>query len=385
MRYLQAFRQLILGAIFLCSVTSQQANALSIVLDSGQCMNLNLGGCFNYSGDCGLFLGGSFLYWTACQNHLDYAVDDTDDFDDVEVIGPGHRHFLDYNNDFGYRVWIGTRWGDCWSLRLVYTHFDIEARDSVDRTDKEGIFLRPTMFHPASSLKIYQDNSNVFHTGRADKANGTNHLNYDVLDALVSKPCCLCDAFLFRPYFGVRYLWLDQKLRVSYEGQDFQPKPNEGRVIFDSEYDGIGLHIGTYYDVDLCNCFGLYFDFGGSLIAGEASNHHKETYWRETLSHERVDIDVKECECSCLPGYNLGLGLTYENTICGCWCFIARIGYEMNHWFNTPRLPRYHGSFDVDAPGGVTGDKVFNPGVYSGANGGNILFHGLTIDGEIHF
>lgn len=295
--------------------------------------------------DCGFFAGADLLIWTTYQNELDYAVDSVDG----TGLPDGKNHFVDYDWDVGYRITAGYRWGcDGWDVRAVYTYFHNKGSNSASADN--GDDLKASLFHP----EIGDDD--------AEDAKARVSIDYDVLDFLFSRPYFVSCTHIVRPFFGLRALWLNNKLHVTYEGENFGTGSGAGIVDWKADWEGAGLHAGIEYNLHFNKCLTFYSNFAGSLLAGENRSRLKHLGGSD-------EVDVKEKQCTGLPGYQLSSGITYETMWCD-YCFVLNAGYEMTHWFNLPQVRHYD-------------DK--NQGSSTTGSHGQILNHGVTINANVYF
>lgn len=213
----------------------------------------------------------------------------------------------------------------------------------------------------------------------AEKASASNSLDYDVLDVHISRPFCISETLIARPYFGIRALWMNQTLRAKYIGGESNGESPgligedvPRKVKFNSDWEGAGLHAGMESNVHLCSYFSLYGNVSGSILAGRNSSHNKQTGFDsgDEESNKKILLDIKEREYTALPGYHIGGGLNWETEWCDR-CFVINVGYEMTQWLHTPQIRRYNGEE------GSVGS--------TSANSGNILLHGLTVNVDLYF
>jgi len=329
--------------------------------------------------DCGFFGGADFLYWTVYQANLDYAVDGRDGALSPSVfedggLGPGKMHFMDYDWDSGFRIIAGWRFGcDGWDARAIYTYIHSKASGSATANDITGSgvqLLEATLL----SADVASNAQN------AEEASARNCLEYDVLDVLLSRPFCISETLIARPYLGVRAVWMHQSLRAKYQGGEIQSPTSSPvfisddprEVKFNSDWEGAGLRAGVETSIRLCGCFSLYGDISGSILAGRNCSHNKQTGFESGggASDKQIILDIKEKECTALPGYQIGAGINWETEWCDT-CIVLNLGYEMTQWLHTPQIRRYNG--ETQHVGSTS------------ANSGNILLHGLTLNANVYF
>ncbi len=316
--------------------------------------------CFSMGETCStlrkshLFFGAEALYWTVYQSNLDYAVDFHTEVN--EILGPGTTHFLDYDWKPGGRAWFGWEWCNGWNATTVYTYYYNRAKGSVS-TEGSDIGLKASLLHPSTGL------------ANAEKAHGHNSITYQTVDFLIGRTVCLCDdTVTLHPYFGVRGLKLDEKLWITYEGDDFEDFPS--RVIFDSDLQAIGLHAGLTSKYGWDCGFGFYGTFAGSLLATRTNTDHRQIVLDSDFDTFETVIDLKEREYIVIPALHLAAGLEWDFDWGSCITFRVKAGYEFNQYFNTPQLRRYH---------------YGNDGVSSGSTSSNVTLHGGAVSFELYF
>ena len=300
---------------------------------------------------CGFFAGADYLYWNACRSDLDYATDAATGGDVLE----GKVHVADHDWDSGLRLFGGYRFGcDGWDARAIYTYWKNSANDSAKASNDH---LKPNLLAPDWGIE------------NAGEAVSKIDLEYHAIDALLSRPFCISQTLNTRPFFGFRYVELDQDIKAIYkDGTQFT---NHHVVAWKSEYCGAGLHSGMDWSFKVCDGLALNSTFAGSIVVGDSDTHQKQV----RLDGSGPDItdtrvDVKATQCIALPGYNLGVNMSWENC-CDCFYYIVSVGYEMNQWFHVPQLPRYT-------------NNALEATTTSSASG-SLVLHGLTVRSEFHF
>jgi hypothetical protein len=314
---------------------------------------------------CSFFFEIEGLWWTVCQDNLDYAVE-FDPFDPDAILGPGETKFLKYDWCGGARGYVGFR--KCgWDVGGRYTWYRNDSENELNLENSENE-IKTTLLHPATEGEV------------AEKVGITSHVLYQTFAVFIGKDLCFWNqTILLHPFFGVKGLKICQELKVLYEGGDFvlfEPQSFIGdeeaappRVRWNSQLCAIGLTGGLdmYYRW-YCG-FGLYGSFCGSALTSRTDIRHRQ----ETLSSDgniaSTEIDLIEKEGVCIPGCELTAGISWDFSYGGCFSCILKGGYDFSYWFNTPQLRRYHNG---------------NNGVSSDSSG-NIGFHGATLTASIIF
>lgn len=314
--------------------------------------------------ECHFFIGAEGLYWTVCDNDLDFAVD----FDHSKTkILDGHTHFADYDWRWGARVWIGWNWCCGWDSTICYTWYRGKRDKTIDRRDQDTC-LKASLLHPSTELSY------------AKKASSDLELKYQTLDLLFGRTVTYCEnSLVLRPYFGARGLYLNQEQEVIYEGGDFDASPpgyigdqyaTPARVTWESKLKVGGLTAGVDMDYRWCSGFGIYGSLGASILAGHTDNDHLQVLLDSTDAIISKHIDLDHDHCIAIPGIHLQGGVNYHWSCGECLLMKFHILYEFNQYCNTPHLRRY---------------SYGNEGVSSSGSAGNIALHGITVGGEIFF
>lgn len=318
--------------------------------------------------DCGPFGGVELLYWTVEQSDLDYVAERETG---LTAVGPKKLHFVCYEWDPGFRAMVGYRIGcDGWDGSLRYTYFHSTAKDSTDIIENGEVGtgnLLPVLLHPAFDAG-----------GASAKASARVSTQFEVLDFTFSRPFCVSDTLLMRPFWGVRGLWLAQSYKASYG--EFVPPPvvedapggkkeplnfDFHHVKYKGETCGVGIVVGVNSTVHICECFSIYGDVRGSILAAQTRFRH-----RQRFEDDDPRVNLKEKQNAPLATYELGVGGNWETMICD-YCVLFDLGYEFTHVIPTSRNRRYV--------------NVTTPGVSTGALTQDTIFHGLRASASVYF
>lgn len=328
--------------------------------------------------DCGPFGGAELIYWTVEQSDLDYVADH--EFEVVDpsaqvngstVVGPKNLHFVDHEWDLGFRALAGYRIGcDGWDASLRYTYFHSSARDSTDVItdgEVEDAELLPVLLHPGMGRVV-----------PIVKASARVSTQFEVLDFTFSRPFCVSDTLIVRPFWGARGLWLAQSYKAAY-GELLVTEPtgdtsannkeplafNFCRVKYSGETSGVGIVAGVNSIVHICEAFSLYGDVRGSILYAQNRFRHRQRFEEDTPR-----VNLKEQQNAPLATYELGVGGNWETMICD-YCILVDLGYEFTHVIPTSRNRRYVNST--------------TPGVSTGALTQDTIFHGLRASASVYF
>jgi hypothetical protein len=227
-------------------------------------------------------------------------------------------HQIDYDYELGFRlggVWNAT---DDWDLEVVYTWYENDQSASASTTYDSAFFTA----NPTSG------------STRVD-------FEYNTLDILIGKKCCICEDMVIRPFIGFRGAWVDQEINET-------PAVGGGFIANDkghwkSEVDAYGLRSGLDFEwCAFCNLT-LVGKFGGSLF-------YTEEDVRRTVIENGVTSSFKTNECcTALFNYDTSVALDYEDCVCD-WNYGLRLGYEFNHYVH---LENYYSTQDSVSLHGV--------------------------------
>ena len=179
---------------------------------------------------------------------------------------------------------------------------------------------------------------------------------------------------MFKPHFGLRAGWIDQKYKVTY----FSSSP--GTPVIDTTYKvtssteswAIGGRAGMDTDWKFC---GGFFLFGNSSLSilytdyDEISLNRTHLRQREGFNDEYGTYNSERELCYLRPQLDIGLGLGWSDYFCcNDWFFDLRLGYEFHTFWSQNMFPK-------------TNDVSVDPT----ATGGNLYLHGLVITARLDF
>lgn len=309
--------------------------------------------------ECHFFIGAEGLWWTACDNDLDFAVDFNDT--ETDILGIGSTHFADYDWKWGVRGWMGWNWCCGWDSTLSYTWFKTEGTKIVDTSENADLNLKASLLHPSTGLSD------------ADTATASLELKYQAVDLLFGRTVTFCEnSLVIHPFVGFHGIFLEQDQEYLYEGEDFveESLSTPARVTWESKLKGAGLRGGV--DMNFCwtSGFGIFGSASGSILASKTDVEHYQEILNAIGEVTETDIYLKEDQCIGVPGLHLQAGFNYKWSCGDCILVKFHVLYEFNSYFNTPHLRRY--SFN-------------NEGVSSSGTTGNVTMNGITFGGEIFF
>lgn len=219
----------------------------------------------------GLYVEGSFLYWKATSDYLNYALVDTPLFIDTELLDPESAVFtgvtkgpsFDFNP--GYKVGIGYKFHrDGWDLYAEYTRFHQMTKSSVnvnpDVSNIHALWLNSVNDRILAAVTEFPPDF------VAARSKWTSHL--DILDFEIGRNMFVGRRLIARPSLGLRTLWLDQIYDVTYRTRLLRE--------FDASFTlssfnkscswGIGPRFCLNNMWELCGGLKILGDVGASLL-----------------------------------------------------------------------------------------------------------------------
>lgn len=344
-----------------------------------------------YSDGCGCFngyVGVEYLYWTVHESGLDYARDTLNALGGDNSSVSGHSgvgddiavnctHFLKHDWTSGFRIKAGIILDhDCWDIWAEYMYLRPHASDCGTPGTECGetnTFMVPMFWTQANDRLI------------ATKIKAKLDVDFDQLDIMLGRSYFLSCGTAFKPFAGIRALWMDEKFRYKLYGAGSAPDfPTEdvsdcSSIAIDTKYWGVGARMGMRFDWNFgCTGLGLYTRLAGSILAGREEMHHV------IQDGAFPEVDLKDKFDNVRPALDGGIGLQWEGSLeCFCSYLVFYIGYEFEYLFNTPQQHRWFGGIDAAATPSEVHRGIF--GLSNRSDAGHFGMHGLTIGGEINF
>ncbi|MGA8163418.1 MAG: Lpg1974 family pore-forming outer membrane protein [Waddliaceae bacterium] len=321
-------RQIALTALsaLLCVLTPSSAKARGY----GNYTSCDPYGCNDPCSGGGFEIGGEFIWWKPCLDHLEYAIVDFNP-SGIEARRVKYQTLCP-DWEPGGRAWIYAPSLFCGSCGLYASYTGIYSKD-CDATRVDLANPQKRIVIPLSGFENFEN---------FDRANAHWKVHYHDYDVLFTYVCCCGDSSLFRPFFGFAGLVLDQELFV--RGRELsevtQQLENSVKIKWDSDLFAYGIRVGTEYECQLADCLSLFGKFTASVLTGEPDTKSFQSQFSITEEFEQK-LKVNENECyRCYPGYHLSAGAMYTSCFCNV-DFSVRIGYEFVEWHNLPHHRRF--------------------------------------------
>lgn len=289
--------------------------------------------------DGSFYIGAEYLYFKPYINNLSFALKETDN-----TSGLAEMKTLCPDWDSGFRVFAGYESDDCvnWGLRGSYTYFSAEDSGFVDNSNNLDFY--PVRLSPFV-LQIA-----VLGFDEIDLINmdASYDLKYHHWDALLSMKNQLGHCSTITSFIGLAGLNFDQNFDAVINGLSQSEEEEENTEPFvvtqhwNSKYEGTGIKLGAVYQSVICDCWNAYVLADGSLLYGKSDNFDSVLInFPEDEDDDGDEIPTQSDEpCLIVPGYRVGLGISYQSEICNCM-FSFKLGYEFGAWYNIPNNRSY--------------------------------------------
>ena len=203
----------------------------------------------------------------------------------------------------------------------LWTQFSSES--SASKRAKKGTNLLTLWAHPDANA-----------TALATSAQGKWNLCLNSVDLEWGRSSWFGGNFSIRPFFGARWLSIDQSLHHHY---DYATTPLvTGKLRSTSDFNGGGLRVGADLRYSLGAGFSLVGLASGSLLYGESSFNFQ-------LREDQTPIGKSKSHCvEGMSTLQMNLSLTWDTHFCSDRCHIEfHLGWEQNAYFNANRMSHY--------------------------------------------
>lgn len=280
------------------------------------------------------FLTAEWLYWRTRQGGMEFATSKRIDFDFQS----------------GFRVGLGVHLPyDHWDIYVNYTRFVPDASESAHGS-----------FYP---LFLFQGTRGP-HGTHVSKAHAHWKVEFQTADVEIGRVYYVGKTFVVRPFFGLKGAWIDQDVKVSYEG-GFIPHEQSYRTKFDNDFKGGGPLIGVESNWLIGEGFSLFGDFAAAPVVGYFFNQQKQFQL-----HGAKVVDLNTDSHLVSPTLQIVAGLAWDRNFHRDRMRIGlSAGFEAQYWWEQNQIEQFT---DDDLPIHVR-EK------------GDLSFYGLTLRGRFDF
>jgi hypothetical protein len=276
---------------------------------------------------CHGIFGAELLYWRGSVDGVAYATISKPvkgKSTNIRTLSP---HF-DY--DPGFRLFAGIQSPfDLFDLVFVWTRFTTQGHDSTHGKvilDDIGLIKELDTTPTRAKVKC--------------------RLNGNLLDMQLGRGIALSKYFFFRPYFGLRGVWIGADWRISAARplfpQAFAQDSTQLKV--DNDFDGIGGNFGIVADWKMPMGFGIMARGAGALVYGLTEESTRQEYFFLPASSsipEKADYKAWNSSHAVKALWELFAGIYWETRIHKPKKYHSKVkhfhvrlfaGYELQQW-----------------------------------------------------
>ncbi|MBS0648245.1 MAG: hypothetical protein JSS10_03360 [Verrucomicrobia bacterium] len=306
---------------------------------------------YEVQGGANLFMTADFLYWTAREKGLAYAI--KDGFRGVSTVpgflsesSPGHHakvKEIGHTWNPGWRVGLGYNTPhDKWDLYLNWTHYRQDVHNSVHANDHQQIFT------------LWQVNPLNALTGRSfscfcTEAKGEWKLHYDTLDLELGRSFGFTPHLSLRPHVGVRAARIYQDFEIHYKNLFENRNADNARVRAIPKLDtdmrnhflGLGLRGGVDTKWKFTRDWGVFANGSGSILWGRFNDKVKDKIIGQPLlvPSGTSMVDLHDHHVSFVGNLQIALGMSWDHYFSDHRYHLGlTLGWEQLIWFNQNQL-----------------------------------------------
>lgn len=327
--------------------------------------------------DWDISVGADYLYWKPCTNDLKYVGINGGEEDSGQTIIYDVRGICP-DREGGCRVKVEAfqSCGSSFGFAGSFTHLDSSKSDNVIDDSIVPVFAHPLYNQLLNNIsEITLD----FQEAAGNWDAEYNQWDFGVVFRMNWERC-----HFFKPFLGIGGLHFDEHFDAQFVvDEDTELGDVSAFTVASLELTGVGMKIGLDYRYAFCNGFQFFTFANGTVLVSDTESSVKFGT-REgdgSVAVEFPNINFIEKEgCAFIPGYHLGLGLSYTGCLCGCEFFL-NIGYEFTSWHHIPD-PRLF----VEGLDGVgENQNLSNFGISRAAQSRAISYHGASFGGGVIF
>lgn len=329
----------------------------------------------------GFFINGSFLYWKADMDNLEYALHikvANANGGSGTITADAKVQELDFEWNPGGRLEIGYIFNqrEGWKAALSGTHFNSEAHGSsrISNSNNGQEELVPRWFPPISGQFLTRSSAHW-------------ELEFNTLDLTLGRDFFVSKWISFSPYFGLQGAWIKQDYKINNDAFYIEQAGlvfRENQLRFHQHFKGFGFEMGTGFIFHIVDNFGIIGNVEGSLVWGVC-----KTFQRlnggvpiETLGVLSEDIRVHDSKHRLRASIASDLGFIWEQF----WNkqknrFFLSATYAYSIWFNQNEFRNlFFGGNAVNVP-----QPLQNNSPIFEKNEGDLQLQGLVISAGLDF
>jgi hypothetical protein len=272
----------------------------------------------------GVFLTGDYIYWTAREDGLEFAISGVNTPSSGVnhlPVAKGQKYDPRFRFKSGFKAGVGFSFGhDKWDMYLNYTWFN--SHNNHKTAGKKGS-------QPLSNL-IPLALSNEY--SMLTTARGIWDLNFNVIDGSLGRNFYVSKFLSLRPFFGAKGTYQKQKYHITY---DFANEPDM-KIHNKNNFWGIGLMAGVNTAWHLAGTWSLFADLALSSLWGNFNVSRKD------VSGSTTYYDVAEGFHTIKPVIEIGAGIRKEDWFDHDRYHVSvQAGWEQQVWYSQNQFDFY--------------------------------------------
>jgi len=234
---------------------------------------------------------------------------------------PGFRIGAGWNSDF-----------DRWDVFVNWTWFKNHSHES----ETINGFYPPSYvgFLPISIMNQMNPFQNVSSSWR---------LAYNAVDLELGRAYYITKSLSFRPHWGLRNSWINQKSRTHFYGAMSTYSTNIIDYVAHAKnnFGGIGPRLGIHSQWHIANSsWSILGKASASLLFGETRSHFRNSYLDDQGDDVIIYRDFKDKSFEYVPNLQVFLGLNWGSCWhCDQYYFGISAGWETNIYWNQYIIP----------------------------------------------
>ncbi len=306
-----------------------------------------------------VFITADFIYWTARQDGMIYAITGRDITANVDAPR-GSAKDLDWKGQPGFKVGLGlSLCHDGWDVYAQYTWLQTQVSDNTniafDTAGNKRII--PTYF-PERTASFNQAFTRT-------RARWDHHFN--VIDLELGRNYFISQFLTLRPFVGLKGTWQDQDFNIRYTAQNISDPTSinvTDKIKFNQNMWGLGIRMGLNTGWNFIENFGLFGNLALTSLWTDYDTTRKDRVIQNNGANNSLLFNFKFDQNPIHAILELALGLRYDVWFsCDDYHFGLSAAWEEQIWVNHGRFVRF----------------------FANEVQGNLYLHGLTLKARFDF
>lgn len=335
--------------------------------------------------DGGFIVGGSYIYWNARIDGLDFGQAVTGTGSDTNHISIESKTLdLNFKWKSGFKVNVGYIFS-CWDqidINFIWTSLHSKAKHS---------FALPEMISVSGGANQIKTGWFPLLLGpSAQSAAAQWRLKFDTIDGLIGKNFFLGRYFTLHPFAGLKGVWIRQNYNVQYLGAygDIQGGNsvivlNDNTLVTRNNFKGVGFNIGLDAEWFVTCRWSIFSHLATSLIYGKFLISQDASglliipnVFEGTTIHILESVNMLDHPHKIRPNIDTQMGIRWQRRFCNdAYSLQIAASYIFSYWFRQNELMNQTGVVDA----------IFNSYLTTVSQSGDLQLQGLVVDARFDF